>query len=231
MDSISADSVAANQLGAEGRQEYADVVGAQQHTSGEVSSEAIGPGNRNACILQINSFEERVQRDMRVEAGSASNRRTCDGEERGQWCPGEGGKSHVEPDNIGIYFADRFEQAGGSAERVEAPAALNVESVEFFAGTHLVCEEGQINEGILAKSGGEMEAVLVEISATRWERSYQTDFEAFGLPGRHKSSLMSRDNLVHKLVHPRGKNLRKRGFDPEKPAKVAGAASGRGFGG
>ena len=137
---------------------------------------AVKSGPANACVLKIDALEYGVQRDVRVAAREPRESGNCKSEKGRQGVAGEGGESNVEPNNVGIVFANRAEQAQRIRHGIEAPAALDGKSLEFILVISFIGENDEVDLRIVLERTGQMIAVFVEIAAAGREGSDQQDF-------------------------------------------------------
>ena len=71
MDAIGANSIAAEQLITERRQQHRYVTGQKQQPRCDPSRGPVQPWEPNSCVLQVDALKYGVQRDVRVVAHGA----------------------------------------------------------------------------------------------------------------------------------------------------------------
>src|SRR5882724_6410479 len=120
-----------------------------------------------------------VQGNMRVEAGHARHGGQREAGKSGQRIlfVAKAGEDQVEPDDVGLAFANVLQQPCVIAEAVFLPAALNVKirKLRFRTGI-FISQDGQADKRIGLELSGYVKAVFIEHSFTRWETADKTYF-------------------------------------------------------
>jgi hypothetical protein len=159
-------------------------VGRQQHSCCDGSGEAVGPGKTNAEIFQIHSVHQVMEGNVRVASCEAREKRRTQAGESMKRIATECAEEQVEPDDLGIQFAQFAEQTNCAAGAVRRPAALDGIALEFgSSGGNFVGQYGQPYKGISLKFLGDMKSIFAQTSMTGWKRCDQTDSHSAS-PGR-----------------------------------------------
>ncbi|MGE5055735.1 MAG: hypothetical protein ACM3WP_16375 [Acidobacteriota bacterium] len=129
--------------------QYRNGVGKQKHARSDRSRKAIKMLVPNSDILQLHRIHQVMKCDVRVAATQTGKKGRHQTAERNQRIPAEGAEQQVEPDDVRLELAQRFQQPIRTRGIIEGPATDHRKSIQLrgFAG-QLICQNGEVKERI-----------------------------------------------------------------------------------
>jgi hypothetical protein len=129
----------------------------EENSCSHCARPTISSRKANAGILQIYSIHQVMQRDMGVTAVQAREKRRHQPGESNQRIAPERAKQQIKPDDIGLQFADRLDDAAHAPRIIKRPTALHREFRQFgLAAVNLVGKNRKTQERIALQLLGNM---------------------------------------------------------------------------
>jgi|GEM_PF-5025502 len=159
-----------------GGQKNRDRIREQQQLRRYETGNFVQQPKTDSSILEVHRFHELMKRDVGIEPRQPRHRRNSNSRKCGQRLAAKTGKPKVEPDHIGLTFADGPQQPDRVSHAVERPATHNFEALKFRLGVREVVAENRDREARNgAQLAGDVKPVFVQRFSAWRKRGDQTD--------------------------------------------------------
>jgi hypothetical protein len=163
--------------------QHRDRVRQQQHTGRDRARHPVSAGEAHAQVFEIDGVHQVMQRDVRIPPGHAREQRQRESGKSIRRAVPECAEQKIEPDDIGLAFSYRRQQAVDAARLVGRPTAHYRKTREFGrargvrpVGAYFIGQDREVDQLVALQLSRNVKPVFAQSSAARGKGGYQTNF-------------------------------------------------------
>ena len=154
-------------------------VGQEKHSRGQSACHTIGSREADSGVFEVYSVHQVVERHVGVATGQARKHGSEQSRESNERIMPEGTEKQIEPDDVGLQFADRVQNADCTGGIIKRPASLDRETLQFrHRRRECVREHCEANERIALQFVRKMKSVLAESTLAGRKSRNQTNLHS-----------------------------------------------------